>query len=75
MSCGAPQVPERVQQIVDERRRATKRIEDLEAELAAYGACDPAKMEEKRRAVVLAREAAARWTGAWRAAHSVSRSG
>ena len=35
MSCGAPQVPERVQQVVDERRRATKRIEDLEAELAA----------------------------------------
>ena len=35
MSCGAPQVPERVQQVVDERRRATKRVEDLEAELAA----------------------------------------
>ncbi|EJF62794.1 hypothetical protein DICSQDRAFT_103029 [Dichomitus squalens LYAD-421 SS1] len=35
MSCGAPQVPERVQQIVDERRKATKRVEDLEAELAA----------------------------------------
>ena len=34
MSCGAPQVPERVQQVVDERRRATKRVEDLEAELA-----------------------------------------
>ena len=35
MSCGAPQVPERVQQVVDDRRRATKRVEDLEAELAA----------------------------------------
>ena len=34
MSCGAPQVPERVQQVVDERRRATKRVEDLETELA-----------------------------------------
>ncbi|KAH9927210.1 alanyl-tRNA synthetase domain-containing protein [Epithele typhae] len=34
MNCGAPQVPERVQQVVDERRRATKRVEDLEAELA-----------------------------------------
>ncbi|KAI1786685.1 Threonyl/alanyl tRNA synthetase [Ganoderma leucocontextum] len=35
MSCGAPQVPERVQQVVDDRRKATKRVEDLEAELAA----------------------------------------
>ncbi len=35
MSCGAPSVPERVQQVVDERKKATKRIEDLEAELAA----------------------------------------
>lgn len=37
----------------------------LESELAAYGACDPAKVEEKRRAVVLAKEAAIRWTGEW----------
>ncbi len=35
MSCGAPQVTERAQQVVDDRRRATKRVEDLEAELAA----------------------------------------
>lgn len=35
---------------------------ELETELAAYGACDPAKIEEKR-AVVLAKEAAVRWTG------------
>ncbi|KAI0637998.1 alanyl-tRNA synthetase domain-containing protein [Trametes polyzona] len=35
MSCGAPQVPERVQQVVDDRKKATKRVEDLEAELAA----------------------------------------
>ncbi|KAI0774088.1 alanyl-tRNA synthetase domain-containing protein [Fomes fomentarius] len=35
MSCGAPLVPERVQQVVDERKKATKRVEDLEAELAA----------------------------------------
>ncbi|KAI8972197.1 meiotic nuclear division protein 1 [Trametes punicea] len=34
----------------------------LEAELAAYGACDPVKIEEKKRAVVLAKEAAVRWT-------------
>ncbi|OSD06701.1 meiotic nuclear division protein 1 [Trametes coccinea BRFM310] len=38
----------------------------LETELAAYGACDPAKVEEKRRAVVLAKEAAVRWTGTCR---------
>lgn len=35
MSCGAPLVPERVQQVVDERKKASKRVEDLEAELAA----------------------------------------
>ena len=31
--------------------------------MAAYGACDPVKLEEKRRALVLAKEAAMRWTG------------
>ena len=36
---------------------------ELQAELEAYGACDPVKVEEKRRAVVLAREAAMRHTG------------
>ncbi|CDO71386.1 hypothetical protein BN946_scf184908.g144 [Trametes cinnabarina] len=46
MSCGAPQVPERVQQVVEERKKATKRVEDLEAELAAaiaseIAACAP----------------------------------
>lgn len=34
MSCGAPQVPARVSQVVDERRKADKRVEDLESELA-----------------------------------------
>ncbi|KLO14933.1 ThrRS/AlaRS common domain-containing protein [Schizopora paradoxa] len=34
MSCGAPDVPERVNQAVDERRRLDKRAEELEAELA-----------------------------------------
>lgn len=34
-------------------------------ELGAYGACDPAKVEETRRAVTLAKEAAIRWTGAF----------
>ena len=36
---------------------------ELQAELEAYGACDPVKVEEKRRAVMLAREAALRHTG------------
>ncbi|KAJ7346617.1 meiotic nuclear division protein 1 [Mycena olivaceomarginata] len=31
-------------------------------ELGAYGACDPAKVEEMRRAVTLGKEAAIRWT-------------
>lgn len=35
----------------------------LQEELEKYGACDPVKIEEKRRAIVLAREAAIRWTG------------
>ncbi|KAL0955890.1 hypothetical protein HGRIS_002088 [Hohenbuehelia grisea] len=34
----------------------------LQAELNAYGACDPAKVEDKRRGVILAKEAAIRWT-------------
>ncbi|KAI0743616.1 meiotic nuclear division protein 1 [Daedaleopsis nitida] len=39
-----------------------KEYAQLETELAAYGACDPVKLEEKRRAVVLAKEAVVRWT-------------
>ncbi|ETW80586.1 hypothetical protein HETIRDRAFT_452150 [Heterobasidion irregulare TC 32-1] len=35
---------------------------ELETELQAYGACDPTKVEEKKRAVTLAKEAAVRWT-------------
>ncbi|KAG2074648.1 meiotic nuclear division protein 1 [Suillus decipiens] len=34
----------------------------LQEEIDAYGACDPVKVEEKRRAVTLAHEAAVRWT-------------
>lgn len=37
-------------------------IKTLEAELRVYGACDPVKVEAKRRAVILAHEAAIRWT-------------
>lgn len=35
----------------------------LESELSAYGDCDPVKVEETKRAVFLAKEAALRWTG------------
>ena len=34
LSCGAPQVPARVEQVIDERKRAAKRVDDLESELA-----------------------------------------
>ncbi|KAL0581881.1 Meiotic nuclear division protein 1 [Marasmius crinis-equi] len=34
----------------------------LDEELTAYGACDPVKLEETRRAITLAKEAALRWT-------------
>ncbi|OCH95089.1 meiotic nuclear division protein 1 [Obba rivulosa] len=37
-------------------------LAELETELAAYGACDPAKVEEKKRAIILAHEASVRWT-------------
>ncbi|KAN0097391.1 Threonyl/alanyl tRNA synthetase, class II-like protein [Tylopilus felleus] len=36
LSCGAPQVPARVEQVIDERKRAEKRVDDLESELAKY---------------------------------------
>ena len=42
---------------------AHKELEKLEGELAQYGACDPVKVDEKKRAVTLAKEAAVRWTG------------
>ena len=35
----------------------------MEEELQNYGACDPIKIQEKKRAVILAKEAAVRWTG------------
>lgn len=40
MSCGAPQLPERVTQVVEDRKRATKRVEDVELELAGLLAKD-----------------------------------
>jgi len=40
-----------------------KELEALETELNAYGDSNPAKIEELRRAVFLAKEATLRWTG------------
>ena len=37
-------------------------IKTLEAEPRVYGACDPIKVEAKRHAIILAHEAAIRWT-------------
>ncbi|KAI0745672.1 meiotic nuclear division protein 1 [Earliella scabrosa] len=47
---------------LEELSELKKEYAKLEGELAAYGACDPIKLEEKKRAVVLAKEAAIRWT-------------
>ncbi|KAI0032229.1 meiotic nuclear division protein 1 [Vararia minispora EC-137] len=41
---------------------AVREVDALQAEVGAYGACDPAVVEAKRRAVLLAHEAAVRWT-------------
>ncbi|KAL4078523.1 meiotic nuclear division protein 1 [Scleroderma yunnanense] len=41
---------------------AKENVKALETELKAYGACDPIKIEAKKRAVILAHEAAVRWT-------------
>ncbi|KAJ6614288.1 ThrRS/AlaRS common domain-containing protein [Mycena sp. CBHHK59/15] len=40
LSCGTPLVPDRVGQVVTDRKSATKRIEDVELELARYIATD-----------------------------------
>ncbi|KAI9463563.1 meiotic nuclear division protein 1, partial [Lactarius psammicola] len=58
---GRPESDQRVAALA--RLAATaKELAELQAELDAYGACDPVKVEEKRRATVLAREAALRHT-------------
>lgn len=36
LSCGAPQVPARVEQVIEERKRAEKRVDNLESELAMH---------------------------------------
>jgi misacylated tRNA(Ala) deacylase len=49
LSCGTPQVQERVNQVVDERKRAENRAENLEVELAARIAGDLLKdLSEKK---------------------------
>lgn len=37
--------------------------ESLKAELEAFGACDPVKLQQKKVAIALAKESAVRWTG------------
>lgn len=56
--------------IQEERKAALSRLSTLkqelsilQKELSAYGTCDPAKVEEKKRAVTLAKEGSIRWTG------------
>jgi hypothetical protein len=41
-----------------------KEIAELQKEMAQYGACDPVQVEARKRGIVLAHEAAVRWTGA-----------
>jgi len=48
---------------LDTLNRLKKELVDLETELEAYGDSNPAKIEEAKRAVFLAKEAAYRWTG------------
>ncbi|KAI0812765.1 meiotic nuclear division protein 1 [Irpex lacteus] len=56
-----PETEERAIEL--EKLRSLKReLDALNAELAKYGACDPVKVEEKKRALILAKEAAVRWT-------------
>ncbi|KAL1748680.1 meiotic nuclear division protein 1, partial [Schizophyllum fasciatum] len=64
----------------DERRAKLARLVELkqrqatlETELGAYGTCDPIKVEETKRAVVLAKEAAIRWTDNYSALESYFR--
>lgn len=47
---------------LDELDAAREKISTLGAELRTYGACDPIKVEAKKRGVALAHEAAVRWT-------------
>ncbi|KAF8868029.1 meiotic nuclear division protein 1, partial [Mucidula mucida] len=45
-----------------ELNRLKKELVQLDNELSAYSACDPVKLDETRRGILLAKEAAIRWT-------------
>ncbi|KIJ26940.1 hypothetical protein M422DRAFT_271902 [Sphaerobolus stellatus SS14] len=55
------ETPERAEKLVTLARMKSE-ISQLQKELSEYGACDPVQVEAKRRAVMLAHEAAVRWT-------------
>ena len=48
---------------LEKMARLRRELHDLEKELAAYGDSDPATFEQTKRAALLAKEAAVRWTG------------
>ncbi|KAF8844721.1 meiotic nuclear division protein 1 [Paxillus ammoniavirescens] len=56
-----PENPDRTAAL-EKLTEAKQKTAALEKELEAYGACDPVKVAEKRRAGTLAHEAAVRWT-------------
>lgn len=52
LSCGLPQVPERVIQVVDERKKMTDRVDDVERELAGFLAKEIVKLVSNDTAVL-----------------------
>jgi hypothetical protein len=50
-------------QSLDHLTKLKKELIKLDEELKKYGACDPVKLDELRRGITLAKEAALRWTG------------
>ena len=49
--------------LLTELETLTQTSSNLKAEIEAYGASDPIKMEQKRRAIEIAKEACLLWTG------------
>ena len=60
-SLSAPQTERTT--LLTELEILTKTSSTLKAEIEAYGASDPIKMEQKRRAIEIAKEACLLWTG------------
>jgi len=56
-----PESEERVV-LLETLAASKKELAILEKELSDYGACDPTKVEDKKRGVTLAKEASIRWT-------------